>query len=126
MSKPLVLKNAVWASTLIAAVTWTMGIGAALSLAAESPRLLDDALKGPMAGVEEIVFAVRAPGMDHWYVNFGYYADGPNHKGYREGGRLCRLNLRTGKLTVLLDDPRATRLIKMEFEWDRGNIEAVE
>jgi len=26
--------------------------------------------------------------------------------GYGEGGRLCRLNLRTGELTVLLDDPQ--------------------
>ncbi len=73
-----------------------------------------------MAGVEEIVFAVRVPGRDHWYVTFGNYADHsetPAQKlgfkmeegvywGYGEGGRLCRLNLRTGRLKVLLDDPR--------------------
>jgi len=46
-------------------------------------------------------------------VNFGYYVTDPNHKGCRDGGRLCRLDLRapragerSGKLTVLLDDPR--------------------
>jgi hypothetical protein len=32
-------------------------------------------LEGPMAGVEEIVFAVRVPGRDHWYVTFGSYAN---------------------------------------------------
>lgn len=100
------MKHLVPVWTIVASLAWSMGPGAVHSLAAESPKLLEDALKGPMAGVEEIIFAVRAPGTDHWYVNFGYYADGPAHKGYREGGRLCRLNLRTGKLTVLFDDPR--------------------
>ncbi|MEI8375116.1 MAG: hypothetical protein WCJ35_20030 [Planctomycetota bacterium] len=100
------MKHSVSTLAIIAALAWSMGVGAVHSPAAERPKLLENALKGPMAGVEEIIFAVRAPGTDHWYVNFGYYANGPEHKGYREGGRLCRLNLRTGKLTVLLDDPR--------------------
>jgi hypothetical protein len=79
-------------------------------------------LQGPMAEVEEIAFAVRVPGKDHWYVNFGYYLDRsaePAERaqkdedgllwGYGDGGRLCRFNLRTGKLTVLLDDPAGGR-----------------
>ena len=39
--------------------------------------LLTKMLDGPMAdaGVDEIVFAVRVPGRDHWYVTFGNYAD---------------------------------------------------
>ncbi|HPD14624.1 MAG TPA: hypothetical protein PLE19_06735 [Planctomycetota bacterium] len=75
---------------------------------------------GPMKGVDEIVFAVRVPGRDHWYVTFGNYADHSEspakqlgfkfedgvYWGYGEGGRLCRLNLRTGALQVLLDDPK--------------------
>ena len=62
----------------------------------------------------------RVPGRDHWYVTFGNYADHSRrlpsnlgwkfedgvYWGYGEGGRLCRLNLRTGKLKVLLDDPK--------------------
>jgi len=79
--------------------------------------LLNRFLNGPMAGVEEIIFAVRVPGRDHWYVTFGNYSDGVNkgraykfadgvYWGYADGGRLCRLNLRTGKLQVLLDDPK--------------------
>jgi len=78
-------------------------------------------LDGDMKGVDDIVFAVRVSGRDHWYVNFGYYScdygdpakrsfgkypDGESLRGYGDGGRLCRLNLRTGKLTVLLDDPK--------------------
>lgn len=82
--------------------------------------LLRAMLQGPLADVEEIVFAVRVSGRDHWYVNFGYYScdtgqgpersfgpypDGQTLRGYGEGGRLCRLNLRTGELKVLVDDP---------------------
>lgn len=60
-----------------------------------------------MADSEEIVFAVRQRGKDgHWYANFGYWSEEPNRMLFGEGGRLCRLNLRTGELKVVLDDPR--------------------
>ena len=83
--------------------------------------LLQSMLQEDLRDVEDIVFAVRVPGRDHWYVNFGYYScdygdpaqrafgtypDGESLRGYGEGGRLCVLNLRTGKLRVLLDDPQ--------------------
>ncbi|MCH8922084.1 MAG: hypothetical protein IIA67_02910 [Planctomycetes bacterium] len=35
-------------------------------------KLLQSLLAGPLAGVDEIVFAQRVSGRDHWYVNFGY------------------------------------------------------
>ncbi len=60
-------------------------------------------------GVEEIVFAERGAGRDpsgHYYANFGYSCINPDywiHGG--DGGRLCKLNLRTGELTALVDDP---------------------
>ena len=31
-------------------------------------------LAGPMTGLDEIVFAVRVSGRDHWYVSFGNYS----------------------------------------------------
>ena len=31
-------------------------------------------LAGPMAGFDEIVFAARVSGRDHWYVSFGNYS----------------------------------------------------
>ncbi len=84
----------------------------------EPPRLLERFLEGPMAGVEEVVFAVRVCGFDHWYANFGYYSasvpEYPPQQGiphekipplFGDGGRLCRVNLRTRELAVLLDDP---------------------
>jgi hypothetical protein len=68
--------------------------------------LLDQFLSSPVA-VDEIVFAARALGQDgHWYANFGYYAEDPQRKAYTEGGKLYRLNLRTGKLTALLADAK--------------------
>ena len=57
-------------------------------------------------GVDKIVFAARVSGTDHYYVNFGYYVNNPNRKGYRDGGRLCRLDVRTGQAQILLDDPK--------------------
>ncbi len=73
--------------------------------APQPPDLLSTFSEGPMAGVEEIVFAVRKPGLDgHWYANFGYYADDENRITYQDGGRLCRMNLKTGKVQVLLED----------------------
>lgn len=66
-----------------------------------SERVLEDAL----AGTDEIVFAVRAEGTDgHWYANFGYWASDAKRMMYgKDGGRLCALNWRTGKLRTLLD-----------------------
>ena len=84
-----------------------------------STPLRDAVLRGPMAGCDEIVFAQRVSGRDHWYGNFGHYCEtespytdralikqGDMRYAFGHGGRLCRLNLRTGKLTVLLDDPQ--------------------
>ncbi|OQB85125.1 MAG: translocation protein TolB [Planctomycetes bacterium ADurb.Bin126] len=65
----------------------------------------------------EIVFAQRVGGTDHWYVNFGRYAcptiEYPANQrgesacppGFKSGGgRLCVLDVRTGKVRVLLED----------------------
>ena len=59
------------------------------------------------ADIDQVVFAVRpfAPYV-HYYANFGYYCFDPSQKAYSQGGgSLCRLNLRTGRLTALVDDP---------------------
>ncbi len=70
-------------------------------------------------GVQEIIFALRQSGRDHWYGNFGYYSDSkvtkanysPYEKAgqriaYRNGGKLCRLNLKTGQMKLLVDDAK--------------------
>ena len=60
-------------------------------------------------GVAEIVFAERAPGRDpagHYYANFGYSCIDPSYWIHgQDGGKLSKLSLRTGEITVLVDDP---------------------
>ncbi len=74
---------------------------------APADDMLARALRGPMKGVEDIIFAARPFGPDpHWYANISYYAEDASRKTYRPGGRLCRMNLRNGKVTVLLADKR--------------------
>ncbi|MBN2308510.1 MAG: PD40 domain-containing protein, partial [Candidatus Hydrogenedentes bacterium] len=87
---------------------------------ADHPELLlEEFFESPEADFEEIVFAAHVPGSDHWYANFGYYSsparEYPPQRApdgvklppiFKDGGRLCRLNLRTHELTVLLDDPK--------------------
>lgn len=76
------------------------------ALETTNPALLEQALAGPLAGTDEIIFALRKPGKDgHWYANFSYYAEGPDRVTYEPGGRLLKLNVRTGEVTALLDDP---------------------
>ncbi|MHC4586076.1 MAG: HzsA-related protein [Planctomycetota bacterium] len=84
-------------------------VGALTPTADGQPKLLKEFLTRPMANVDEIIFACRQLNYDgHWYANFGYYADNAERKAYRAMGRLCKLNIRTGQLTVLLDDPEGT------------------
>ncbi|MCP4782568.1 MAG: hypothetical protein GY903_03470 [Fuerstiella sp.] len=64
--------------------------------------------------VKDIVFAERAHSGrgkvadGHWYANFSYYARTPHKKAYSSGGSLCRLNLSTGRTTVLIRDDGGT------------------
>ncbi len=65
-------------------------------------------LAGPMHDVEEIVFAARTIMYEHWYANIGYWAANRGRPMYGKLGKLCKLNLRTGKLTLLIDDPQGS------------------
>lgn len=72
---------------------------------AEARKGIQEALS--KLGSDEIVFALRQPGRDgHWYANFGYFAHDENRKVYGPGGKLVRLNLKTGQRRDLLDDPK--------------------
>lgn len=93
---------------------WGLSIRCAVLMGLLSPGLLGaDAGARPWierlereAQVTEIVFALRPLGKDgHWYANFGYYAENDERLAYGQGGKLCRLNLATGELVALLDDP---------------------
>ncbi|MDR2642521.1 MAG: hypothetical protein LBC74_06985 [Planctomycetaceae bacterium] len=83
------------------------------------PPMLERMLTAQMKEVESIVFAIRIPGRDHWYVTFGNYS-GAQHEpkqlawkeedgllwGYGEGAMLVKQNLRNGNLEVLLEDAK--------------------
>jgi hypothetical protein len=72
----------------------------------ETPPLWQSAVEH---GVQEIVFALRQAGKDqHWYANFGYYADSEDHLPYGDGGKLCRLNLATKAVTIILEDKQGS------------------
>ncbi len=58
-----------------------------------------------VAAADEVVFAVRQPKGPHWYENFGHAVTDVNRTAYGAGGRLCKLDLSTGRITVLVDDP---------------------
>ncbi|MBI4623574.1 MAG: hypothetical protein HY736_10200 [Verrucomicrobia bacterium] len=58
-----------------------------------------------VAAAEEVVFAVRQPKGPHWYENFGHAVTDVNRTAYGAGGRLCKLDLQTGQVTVLVGDP---------------------
>ena len=79
-----------------------------LKIQDETPEVAQKFLRGPLAGAEEIVFAVRSIIHEHWYANFGYLSPDANKKMYGKEGRLCKLNLKTGKLTLLVDDPEGS------------------
>lgn len=93
---------------------------ALFGFAAVNSAVGDESAKTAAAkqAVEEIVFALRKPGPDgHWYANFSYYADwggesyfdqcrhNEKRVTYVPGGRLLRLDPKTGEVTILLDDP---------------------
>jgi hypothetical protein len=87
----------------------------------EPPDLLKGLLAGPMADTDEIVFACRQlAGDGHWYANFGYYAEGEHRKAYAAMGSLRKVNLRTGDVTVLLDDKEGgVRDPQVNYDGDR-------
>jgi hypothetical protein len=113
----LFLGPGLWFLLLVLTIFTAKSSGDATSPSQE-PRVLT--LDDSLADVEEIVFAMRISGRDHWYVSFGNYSctegegpkagfgdypDGKTPRGYGDGGRLCRLNLRTKELKLLIDDP---------------------
>lgn len=82
--------------------------GAALpTLETVNSGVLQDALKGLPAeldGCEEIIF-VQRDGYDdpHWYANIAYFCDDENSPAYTTGAQLCKLNLKTGVISILLE-----------------------
>lgn len=76
----------------------------------------------PMANVKQIVFAVRLDSQEHWYANFGYYADnehvtphtandgrdGKAVNGPKVSGKLGIFDLETKTVRYIIDDETGT------------------
>ena len=92
-----------------------------------APVLLPKALAGPMRGIEEFIFCTRTRYEDgHWYANIGYYCDDEQKKAYPGNGKpddsgLFKWNLRTGKLTTLLNAQGGT-IRDPQVHYDGGKI----
>jgi len=70
--------------------------------------------------VEEVVFAVRQAKGPHWYENVGYKITDVNDKAYGSRGYLCKLNVKTAKVTRLVADPRgAVRDPQVSYKGDK-------
>ncbi|MCF7973594.1 MAG: hypothetical protein K9N55_07245 [Phycisphaerae bacterium] len=84
-----------------------------------------------LEAVDEVVFAVRELKGPHWYENIGYSITGVNNKVYGAGGYLCKLNLKDGKVTRLVEDPQGALRDpqvhyngdKILFSWRRGGTD---
>jgi hypothetical protein len=107
------------ANMLIALAILTIVSAAAADPPAPAPpaagggTLLAEALAGPLAGVEEIVFGVSRP-IAGSFAPFNAARCDPSG---RTGAQLCKLNLRTGKATVLLED-RSGELRDIQVHYD--------
>ncbi|MFV2067771.1 MAG: hypothetical protein ACC645_12425 [Pirellulales bacterium] len=79
---------------------------------------------GPIEGVREILFVVRGTGPDpHWYANFGRYAP-ERLRGidtYPSGSSLRVLDLETGAVRSLLEDPEGG-IRDPQVHYDGGRI----
>jgi hypothetical protein len=54
--------------------------------------------------IDDIIFVQRGGYEDpHWYANIGYFCRDENITAYTTGAQLCKLNLKTGRVTVLLE-----------------------
>jgi hypothetical protein len=82
-------------------------------------------------GIKEVVFAVRQLKGPHWYENIGYSITGVNDKVYGSGGYLCKLSLKDGRVTRLVEDPQGAVRDpqvhydgdKILFSWRRGGTD---
>lgn len=93
-----------WGITLLLGVTASGG--ETVQPKQSSSELVLETLQA-MGRAEEIVFVERELCEAYqWYATFGEYADEEKFIHAPDGSRLCKFNLRTGKLTVLLDDPK--------------------
>ena len=124
-SKSLLLCMILQTSVVFAALpsVETLNSGVFLETLKHLPPALD--------AVEEIIFVQRGGYEDpHWYANIGYFCDDELDPAYTTGAQLCKLNLKTGHITILLEteqgcirDPKVHYdAQKILFAWRRKGL----
>lgn len=103
VSVPALMTSEAWAGQPTRRAPVSAGSGSSQKPGGVSEQWAKDLLAGPVGDLE-IVFATRTFIPEHWYANIGYLSPDEGQKLYGTGGRLCKLNLRTGLLTRLVDD----------------------
>ena len=104
MEKGTILKSP------IARLSTTAALFCIISTTLTFSKTLTEFKNGPLNHFDDIIFAVRSIGHDgHWYANFGYWASNSNQMMYgKGGGSLCKLNIKSGKVTTILDTKNGT------------------
>ncbi len=76
----------------------------------EKPGLLAEKLSGPLADVEEVLFAVRSRNREwHFFAQTGYSCDEPEKEYWPTGpAMLCAVNPRTGKIRKIYEESGGT------------------
>jgi len=71
--------------------------------------------------IEDIIFVQRGGYDDpHWYANIGYFCDDEHDPAYTTGAQLCKLSLKTGRVTILLQtDEGCIRDPKVHYDADK-------
>ena len=90
-------------------LSFVLSLIAGSLVAAPISTQMDALRQGDYGAFDEIVFAVRSNHNDgHWYANFGYSIQDEKSRCYGREGRLCALNIRTGAVRLLIDDPEGS------------------
>jgi len=119
----------VFALLLQAATAWaalpsieTINAGVMRKALRDLPREFDEC--------DDIIFVQRGEYADpHWYANIAYFCDNENQPAYTSGAQLCKLNLKTGRVSILLEadtgcirDPKVHYdAKKIIFSWRKDN-----
>jgi len=66
-----------------------------------------ESLNAIKSELDDVVFAVRKFYREgHWYANIGHWSGNADRNMFHDGARLCRLNVKTGDVTTLLEDQK--------------------
>ncbi len=123
IAKLQVSKTTLFICTLSVLVTVPI-FGATPSLKTVNDGVNPGALKGlpvEFDNCDEIIFVQRGGYDDpHWYANIGYFCNDDKKPAYASGAQLCKLNLKSHKVDILLEtDKGCIRDPKVHYDGEK-------